>query len=96
VELRRRSTAPSGLLERLTNWADMPEREGLVTLSTYRREAGIVSLLPRLAIDNAGLVTVYNDIKCAYVQFWRSAFERRATRRSDRACCRCQDLGMAR
>ena len=66
------------LLERLTSWADMPEQEGLVTLSTYRGKGGIVTLLPRLAIDNAGLVTIYNDIKSAYMQFWRSAFERRA------------------
>jgi hypothetical protein len=65
------------LLERLTSWADMPEQEGLVTLSTYRGKGGIVTLLPRLAIDN-GLVTIYNDIKSAYMQFWRSAFERRA------------------
>jgi hypothetical protein len=38
----------------------------------------MVTLLPRLAIDNAGLVTIYNDINSAYLQFWRSAFERRA------------------
>ena len=35
-------------------------------------------MLPRLASDNAGLVTVYNDIKSAYMQFWRGVFERRA------------------
>jgi len=66
------------LLIRLSDWADTLEREGLVKLSTYRGKAGIVSLLPRLATDNAGLVSIYNDIKSAYVQFWRGVFERRA------------------
>jgi hypothetical protein len=49
---------------------------GLVRLSTYRGRSGIISLLPRLASDNAGLVTIYNDMKSAYVQFWRGVFER--------------------
>lgn len=44
----------------------------------YRGKGGLVSLLPRLASDNAGLVTVYSDIKSAYLQFWRGVFERRA------------------
>ena len=38
----------------------------------------MITLLPRLASDNAGLVTIYNDKKSAYVQFWRGVFERRA------------------
>ena len=66
------------MLQRAADWADMLEREGLVKLFTYRGKGGIVSLLPRLASDNAGLVTVYNDIKSAYMQFWRGVFERRA------------------
>lgn len=67
-----------GLLERLADWADTLDRDGLVRLSTYRGKSGIISLLPRLASDNAGLVTIYNDMKSAYVQFWRGVFERRA------------------
>ena len=38
----------------------------------------MITLLPRLASDNAGLVTIYNDKKSAYMQFWRGVFERRA------------------
>lgn len=67
-----------GLLERLSDWADTLDRDGLVRLSTYRGKSGMVSLLPRLASDGAGLVTIYNDLKSAYVQFWRGVFERRA------------------
>jgi hypothetical protein len=66
------------MLQRAADWADMLERDGLVKLSSYRGKGGIVSLLPRLASDNAGLVTVFNDIKSAYMQFWRGVFERRA------------------
>jgi hypothetical protein len=66
------------LLLRLSDWADSLENDGLVRLSTYRGKGGIVSLLPRLASDNVGLVTIYNDIKSAYLQFWRGVFERRA------------------
>jgi hypothetical protein len=66
------------VLHRAADWADMLEREGLVKLSTYRGKGGIVSLLPGVASDNAGLVTVYNDIKSACMQFWRGVFERRA------------------
>src|SRR5262249_14931256 len=68
------------MLLRAADWADTLEREGLVKLSSYRGKGGIVSLLPRLAADNAGLVTVYSDIKSAYMQFWRGVFERRAPR----------------
>jgi hypothetical protein len=68
------------LLQRVADWADTLERDGLVKLSSYRGKGGIVTLLPRLASDNAGLVTVYSDIKSAYMQFWRGVFERRAPR----------------
>jgi len=67
-----------GLLERLADWADALERDGLVRLSTYYGKNGMVTLLPRLASDNAGLVTIYNDKKTAFLQFWRGVFERRA------------------
>jgi hypothetical protein len=66
------------MLLRAADWADMLESEGMVKLASYRGKGGIVSLLPRLASDNAGLVTVYSDIKSAYMQFWRGVFERRA------------------
>lgn len=67
------------LLDRLADWADTLEHEGLVKLATYRGNSGITSLLPRLAADNAGLVSISCDATSrAYMQFWRSVFERRA------------------
>ncbi len=66
------------VLLRLAGWADMLEQEGLVRLSTFRGKSGLISLLPRLASENVGLVTIYSDIKSAYLQFWRGVFERRA------------------
>jgi hypothetical protein len=68
------------LLEHLADWADTLERNGLVKLTSYRGKRGIVTLLPRLASDNAGLVSIYSDVKSAYLQFWRGVFERRAPR----------------
>jgi hypothetical protein len=66
-------------LTRLADWADTLEREGLVRLATYRAKGGqMTTLLPRLAADDAGLVTIYCDGGSAYLQFWRSVFERRA------------------
>jgi hypothetical protein len=34
------------LLEHLADWADMPERDGLVKLTSYRGKRGIVTLAP--------------------------------------------------
>jgi hypothetical protein len=68
------------LLEHLADWADTLERDGLVKLTSYRGKRGIVTLLPRLPSDNAGLVSIYSDVKSAYLQFWRGVFERRAPR----------------
>jgi hypothetical protein len=65
-------------LQRLADWADTLQADNLVNLSSYRGKQGIVTLLPRLASDNAGLVTIYSDAKSAYLQFWRGVFERRA------------------
>jgi hypothetical protein len=48
-------------------------------LSTYHGKAGITTLLPRLS-DGAGLVTIYKDTRAAYLEFFRSVFERRAPR----------------
>jgi hypothetical protein len=66
------------LLEHLADWADMLAADGLVKLYSYHGKNNMVTLLPRLASDNTGLVTIYNDRKAAYLQFWRSVFERRA------------------
>lgn len=74
------STAPpdqQGFLQRLTDWAVTLGDRGLAQLTTYHGKAGITTLLPRLS-DGAGLVTIYKDTRSAYLQFWRSVFERRA------------------
>jgi hypothetical protein len=64
-------------LHRLAEWALALEREGLVRLSTYHGVGNRWTLLPRLQEENAGLVTLWND-GGAYLQLWRSVFERRA------------------
>jgi hypothetical protein len=66
------------LLNRLAGWAEGLQRERLVTLATFRGKAGRTTLLPRLLGEDAGLVTVYADRGQAYLQFWRTVFERRA------------------
>ena len=77
------NTAPEKsrpLLQRLSKWAIDLERERLVKLKTYHGKSGILTLLPRLVADDAGLVSIYNNNGVAYLQFWRSVFERRAPR----------------
>ena len=60
-------------------WAVSLDREGLVRLRTYHAKGGdLLTSLPRLHADNAGLVTIYNDRGPPSLQFWRSVFERRA------------------
>lgn len=73
--------APASLREplaRLADWADALDREGLVKLASFRGRKGITTLLPRLAADDAGLVSIASDTRSAYMQFWRSVFDRRA------------------
>jgi hypothetical protein len=67
------------LLNRLTDWAESLQRQHLIALQTYHGRAGITTLLPRLP-GQGGLVSVYTDPRTAYLQFWRTAFERRAPR----------------
>ncbi len=72
------SETSRSLLQRLSNWAIGLERERLVKLKTYHGKSGILTLLPRLAADDAGLVTISNNNGMVYLQFWRSVFEPRA------------------
>lgn len=66
------------LLRRLLEWAQDLERRGYIDLSSYEGVgARRYTLLPRLVGVGAGLVTIWND-GGAYIQFWRSVFERRA------------------
>jgi hypothetical protein len=62
-------------LIRLADWADYLEREGLADLLTFHGKA-VTSLRPRVAGDKACLVSIACDTRSAYVQFWRSVFER--------------------
>ena len=64
-------------LGKLAGWARSLETEGLARLSTY---VGVqrTSLLPRLPAADAGLVTVYNDRRSAYVSVYRGVLERLA------------------
>ena len=64
-------------LRRLTDWAALLEKEGLVKLGTYHGTTGRWTLLPRLRATDSGLVTIWND-GSAYLQLWRSVFEKRA------------------
>jgi hypothetical protein len=76
------TTAPpnqQAFLQRLADWAIALEDRGLAQLATYHGKAGITTLLPRLS-EGVGLVSIYKDTRSAYLQFWRSVFERRAPR----------------
>jgi hypothetical protein len=66
------------LLQHLAHWAIALEQAKLVKLLTYHGRNGVLTLLPRLVADNAGLVSSYNNKGTASMQFWRSVFERRA------------------
>ena len=64
-------------LQQLVEWARGLEREGLVTLQSYRGIADRWVLLPRLVAEGAGLVSLWNEHGAA-LQLWRSMFERHA------------------
>jgi hypothetical protein len=66
------------LLARMLEWARALERQGLAQLGTYEGRNGIVTLLPYPPGEQAGMVTVWKDVKSAYIQVWRKVFERRA------------------
>jgi hypothetical protein len=64
------------LLRRLVEWAAELEAEGVAKLWTFHGKAR-TTLLPRLSVENVGLVTIWNDNGPA-LTIWRSVFERRA------------------
>jgi hypothetical protein len=71
--------AAQAQLRRLCEWGVALEADGLVgRLFTYHGMKESVTLLPRLPVDDAGLVTVNYSDNGGYIQFWRSVFERRA------------------
>lgn len=73
-------TAQRDPLVRLADWADTLENAGLVKLTTSRGKAARITLQPRLPADDAGLVAIYSENGTAYLQFFRTVFERRAPR----------------
>ena len=65
-------------LERMADWAASLEAEGLLgKLSTYHGNT-YVTVLPRIPVDDAGLVTIYYSDSGGSITPWRSVFERRA------------------
>jgi hypothetical protein len=73
--------APVGFrddLARLASWAESLEGQGLARLLTRRGITGIAILKPVMVRDSVALVRINCDTKSAYMQFYRSAFERRA------------------
>ena len=72
------STAEQAKLRQLADWAAELKNLPSVRLQSYRGLKGIVTLLPRLQPDDAGLISILNDRGRAYVSLWRNVFERRA------------------
>lgn len=64
-------------IRELLEWAKGLEREGLVTLESYRGIADRWILLPRLIAEGAGLVSIWNE-RGGALQLWKSMFERKA------------------
>jgi alkylated DNA nucleotide flippase Atl1 len=64
-------------LQALAEWAERLDAAHLAQVTTYTGQTGAQSVLPRLAQDNVGLVTLWNE-NGASIQFWRTVFERRA------------------
>lgn len=55
------SAEQAAILRRLADWAVSLQKERLVRLLTYHGKSGIMTLLPYLRADNAGLVTIWHD-----------------------------------
>jgi hypothetical protein len=66
-------------LQRLRDWAVALQGDGLVRLQTYHMKGqNRLSLLPRLADEMVGLVTIYNYNGTPSLQVFRRVFERRS------------------
>ena len=64
--------------QRRLDWAVSLQALPAVKLQTYHGKNKIITLLPRLRADDAGLVSVFKDDNGSGLWFWRSVFERRA------------------
>jgi alkylated DNA nucleotide flippase Atl1 len=80
--IERAPAAQQPTLKRLAGWASDLEKSGLARLRTYNGP-GRQTLLPLVAGEDVGLVTLWND-GGAYISLWRTVFERRAPKSIDR------------
>lgn len=67
------------VFDQLVKWAiEIGKMQGVKLNTATGVNRNRFTLLPRLATDNAGLVTIWNDNSKPYISFWRGVFERRA------------------
>ena len=67
------------VFNQLVNWAiEIGKMQGVNLNTATGVNKNRFTLLPRLASENAGLVTIWNDNSKPYISFWRGVFERRA------------------
>lgn len=67
------------VFDMLVNWTkEIGKLQGVKLNTATGVNRNRFTLLPKLATDNAGLVTIWNDNKKPYISFWRGVFERRA------------------
>ena len=64
--------------DQLISWAKELAELPKVRLFSYSGTGGTVTMLPRIAPKNVGLVTIWNDFGKPSVSVWRSVFERLA------------------
>lgn len=67
------------VFDQLVKWAiEIGKMQGVKLNTATGVNRNRFTLLPRLATDNAGLVTIWNDNSKPYISFWRGVFKRRA------------------
>ena len=67
------------VFDQLVIWAkEIGKLQGVKLATATGVNRSRFTLLPKLATDNAGLITIWNDNKKPYISFWRGVFERRA------------------
>ncbi len=67
------------LLIRLADWADDLASKQLAVVKSVLGKSPRAMLLPLLADEGVGIITIYCEGGRPSIQFWRSVFERRAS-----------------
>jgi hypothetical protein len=67
------------LLTRLADWADELADKQLAVVKSLLGKSPRAMLLPLLADEGVGIITIYCERGRPSIQFWRSVFERRAS-----------------